>query len=154
MKENTCCFTGHRVIRSEDKEELQTNLCKVVADLIDKGVTDFVCGGALGFDTLAAKSVLMYKKYNSGVRLILALPCPEQPEKWSNSDKRTYEDIKAASDEVFIVSPKYTSECMMQRNRFMVDMSFYCVAYFRNIGGGTLKTIQYAKEKELTIKYL
>ena len=154
MKENTCCFTGHRVIRAEDRDTLKDNLLKTIAELIEKGVTEFVCGGALGFDTLAAQCVILYKKYNSSVQLILALPCPEQSEKWSSDDKKTYDNIKRAADEVHIISREYTSDCMMKRNRFMVDMSSYCVAYFRNTGGGTLKTIMYAKENGLIINYL
>ena len=154
MKENTCCFTGHRVIRAEDKEALEKDLINTIAELIGKGVNSFVCGGALGFDTLAAQSVIMFKKYNSAVRLILAVPCPEQPNKWSSPNKKVYELIKQSADEVHIISNGYTSDCMMKRNRFMVDMSAYCVAYFRNMGGGTLRTIQYAKESGLILKYL
>ncbi len=154
MKENTCCFTGHRIIRAEDKEKLQNDLAKAIADIINKGVTTFVCGGALGFDTLAAKTVLMYKKYNSSLRLILAVPCPEQAEKWNRKDKETYEHIKSFADEIHVISKEYTDECMMQRNRFMVDMSSFCIAYFRNISGGTLKTIKYAKSNGIEILYL
>ena len=154
MKEKTCCFTGHRIIKHQDREKLQNDLNITIGKLIDKGVTTFVCGGALGFDTVASQNIIMFKKYNSLVRLVLAIPCITQGDRWNNADKETYKYIKSCSDEIYVISQEYTNECMMQRNRFMVDMSGFCVAYFRGISGGTLNTIRYAKENNLEIIYL
>ena len=51
--------------------------------LIDQGVTYFIAGGALVFDTLAAQTVLDLKKDYAQIKLILAIPCKNQSDKWS-----------------------------------------------------------------------
>ena len=50
MKERTCCFTGHRGLPQDRVERIVMNLNKEVDHLIAQGVTDFISGGALGFD--------------------------------------------------------------------------------------------------------
>ena len=54
-KENTCCFTGHRVLNSDFSADL---LRRGINYLIGLGVDTFICGGALGFDTCCAQAVL------------------------------------------------------------------------------------------------
>lgn len=53
-RERTCCFTGHRIISAQVVPQLKAELAQTVTRLIDQGVTQFVTGGALGFDTMAA----------------------------------------------------------------------------------------------------
>ena len=57
-REETCCFTGHRKIPEEEREQLARRLEATVEELIRAGVRYFVAGGALGFDTLAAQTIL------------------------------------------------------------------------------------------------
>ena len=60
---NACFFTGHRVIPEEDIPNIRNLLLRTCTLLITKyGVTDFITGGALGFDTLAARIVLELKQ--------------------------------------------------------------------------------------------
>ena len=61
MKEKTCCFTGHRKIPSDRYELVAKRLKDEVEELIKQGYTYFGAGGALGFDTLAAQTVLEIK---------------------------------------------------------------------------------------------
>ena len=51
-REETCCFTGHRKIPEEEREQLARRLEATVEELIRAGVRYFVAGGALGFDTI------------------------------------------------------------------------------------------------------
>jgi uncharacterized phage-like protein YoqJ len=60
--ERTVCFTGHRQIPDEDYEALKDLLCRELEIQIQNGATHFRTGGALGFDTLAALTVLLLKK--------------------------------------------------------------------------------------------
>lgn len=48
-KIKTVCFSGHRII-SEPTEELKRCLVSVIEDCIKGGATNFIAGGALGFD--------------------------------------------------------------------------------------------------------
>ncbi len=55
MIQETCCFTGHRYIPSHDIYKI-TNLTEgYIRNLINMGIKYFGVGGALGYDTLAAK---------------------------------------------------------------------------------------------------
>ena len=55
----TCCFTGHRDMPAGEAEQVRRWLKAVVLNLYQShGVRYFGAGGALGFDTLAAETVL------------------------------------------------------------------------------------------------
>lgn len=148
--ERSCCFTGHRVISGDD--DIRGRLVCEVETLVNSfGVRTFYAGGALGFDTLAAECVLGLKGRYPFLRLVMALPCKNQAEKWSLSEKERYEKILSLADTVYYVSEEYTSDCMLRRNDYMVENSKYCICYLRHSGGGTYYTVNRARamEKEL-----
>lgn len=152
FKFNTCCFTGHRLIRTCDKEVLIKNLNKNILELISKGVFTFITGGALGFDTLAAETLFEIRENKfPHIRVILALPCKNQDELWQEKDKERYRKILAKADDIIYLSESYSPYCMHKRNRFMVDSSRYCIFYLYNNRSGTYKTVKYALEKNLNI---
>lgn len=150
-KNKCCCFTGHRAVSNIHKERLVANLPKIIKGLINDGITDFITGGALGFDTLAAEAVLKLKKEFPVVRLILALPCRNQTKGWNKSQISTYEEILNRADEVIYISGEYTPECMHKRNRFMVDSSAHCVFFMTSPRGGTAYTVKYALESDINM---
>lgn len=78
LRNQVCCFTGHRHIPEEYYETLKQQLRQEIENLILKGVCYFGAGGALGFDTLAALTVLELKQQYPLIKLILVLPCPKQ----------------------------------------------------------------------------
>ena len=145
---NCCCFTGHRIISAENILQISEKLPTIIADLAKDGVTDFISGGALGFDTLAALAVLGERDNNTGIRLILALPCKEQAKYWNKKQVAQYKELLTLADEIIYVSEEYTPECMKKRNEFMVDNSSCCVFFMTHPRGGTASTIKYAIEKE------
>ena len=152
MDRSTCaCFTGHRDIPPEDYEKISSALMQVIDRLYREKVTTYFCGGALGFDTVAAVTLLNGRRCYPELRLILALPCPEQSEKWSEASRALYRRILASADEVRTLSPFYTRGCMLERNRYMVENSAVCVAYLRRRQGGSAFTVDYARKKGLRI---
>ncbi len=98
LKAKTCCFTGHRNLSSGEKLEATVRLRKIIEEQIKAGVVFYGAGGALGFDTLAAQTVLDMKKEHPQLRLILVLPCEDQTKGWRSEDIAVYEDIKRRSD--------------------------------------------------------
>ena len=148
QKENACCFTGHRILSATMRENLGEKLEQMLLILTEQGITDFICGGARGFDTLAAQMVLEIREDMPQVRLILALPCREQAKLWNEKEHAEWEAILRQADEVIYTAEEYSTGCMMQRNRFMVDNSDICVYYLTNMRSGTCKTVQYALEQE------
>lgn len=105
----------------------------------------------MGFDTLAAKTVLDLKKDYPDIKLILVLPCRNQTRGWKEKDIETYESIKAQADKVVYTSEQYFRGCMQKRNRHLVDNSNMCICYLTTDDGGTAYTVAYAKKQNLRI---
>ena len=118
------------------------------------GFRFFFSGAALGFDLLAAQAVLRLRRAHPDARLLLALPCPTQADRWSSQDRIIYRNILSAADHVVCVSPAYFEGCMQKRNRYMVDHSTLCLCYLRTCRGGTWYTVSYAYDQGLEIRNL
>lgn len=151
MKNRTVCFTGHRKIPPGQVDTLARRLKATLIQLINDGYLYFGAGGALGYDTLAAQTVLELKKQYPNVKLILVLPCLSQTRGWSTRDIEIYEDIKNKADKVVYTSQEYTRGCMHKRNRHLVDNSSVCVCYLTESTGGTAYTVDYAHKNNLTV---
>lgn len=154
MKSKTCCFTGHRKIPGDELPQIKTKLKNTIIELINNGVIYYGAGGALGFDTLAALTVLELKQQYPQIKLILVFPCKNQTKNWRQKDIEIYENIKSQADKVVYTSKHYYSGCMQKRNRHLVDNSGYCICYKTHDTGGTAYTVKYATEKQLNILYL
>lgn len=159
-KSTSCCFTGHRSMSENEKQRASEEIKKTVRALAKRGVTTYVVGGALGFDTIAALAVISLRDSevltdrdgkSVRIRLIVAVPCATQSEKWSFFDRALYNSILKSADEVVTLSDTYTKDCMLKRNRYMVDRSAYCICYVTHFGGGSYYTMSYAKKSGLTV---
>lgn len=156
-----CCCTGHRPQKfpfeygGRGKEylvylkELEN---KIITAVTEYGVTYFISGMALGVDLDFAETVLKYRKKYS-LTLECAVPCSNQTLKWDKKDISRYDRILKKADSVTLVSERYTPECMLKRNRYMVDKSDLVIAVFNGVkGGGTWYTINYAKRQNKIIE--
>ncbi|MBQ8186584.1 MAG: DUF1273 family protein [Clostridia bacterium] len=156
-KLTTCCFTGHRTVPIRHRRAVTEAIEYHVRDLRNHGFTRFIAGGALGFDTLAAETVLAMAESDPGIRLILAIPCINQTEKWTNLPNglehlRTYKDILGRAHDVIYVSERtYFDGCMKKRNQYMVDSSSVCIAYWNGSRGGTSQTVRLAESGGLQV---
>lgn len=145
MKNQTCCFTGHRKIPLDQLESVTQRLRDAVIASIKDGYLYFGAGGALGFDTLAAQTVLNLKEDYPQIKLILVLPCKTQARGWKQEVIEEYNRILKAADKVVYTSQDYYSGCMHKRNRHLVDNSSLCICYLNSNTGGTAYTVDYAK---------
>ncbi|MDR3344044.1 MAG: DUF1273 domain-containing protein [Oscillospiraceae bacterium] len=150
MNPKTCCFTGHRKISASQYPEIQKHLEAELEKLINQGVDVFMAGGALGFDTIAALTVLAMKKDYPQISLFLVLPCMEQAKSWCGEDLKTYSRILNEADNVVYTSDYYFPGCMQKRNRRLVDSSGVCLCFLTK-GGGTAYTVAYAQKKGVQI---
>lgn len=150
-KYQTCCFTGHRKLPQEKIEQILIRLNQEVDNLISQGITDFISGGALGFDQLAASLIVAKKEMGNNIRLIFALPCKNQDMLWSAEQKRLYRGLLDEADEIIYVSEEYTNDCMKKRNQYMVDRSAYCICALIFETGGTAQTVKYAGKKNIKV---
>ena len=108
----------------------------------------------MGFDTMAALAVLRLREAHPDVRLELCLPCHDQTKYWSLYNKMVYAKILRKCDDARYASEKFTTSCMFERNRMLVDGSHLCVAYYDGNGSGTGYTYSYAQKKGVKIKNL
>ena len=154
----TVCFTGHRVL-SESAKQLFSRLYTVLEKLVtEQGITDFYAGGAVGFDTIAAKCVLRLRdtlKEGAEVRLHLVLPCcnEDQTKNWTAEQKYEFRCILQRADSVEYTAQKHDPQCMGRRNAKLVEYAtHYCVCYYDiNHRSGTAQTVSLARQKGLQI---
>ena len=143
VKEKTACFSGRREIAVAEVPRLESELFNLVKQLAERGYNCFICGGALGFDTLAATAVI-HNKREFKIKLVIAVPHKGQEVTWSEHHRKRYAHILTNADEVVYIAEKYTHGCMQARNRFMVDNAGLLVAYSDSATGGTAYTCAYA----------
>ncbi len=135
----------------ENLPEIAERLENALIALIEQDYCHFGVGGALGFDTLAAQTVLRLRERYPQIRLILVLPCRSQTGGWSQADIDIYEEIKRRADKVTYTSENYFRGCMQKRNRHLVDNSSICICYLTKPTGGTAYTVNYARRSGLRI---
>lgn len=152
-----CAFTGHRPKSFPWKYDESAPGCvllkKVLATqieaLVDRGVTDFLSGMALGVDLWCAEIVLALREENPRVQLHCILPCEGQEDKWLPSEKERYRSILKQADYVVYVNREYRRGCMLERNHYLVDHSSFLLAVYNGTRrSGTGATVNYAKGKD------
>ena len=111
-----CAFSGHRVLQSDFSFE---TLEREVRKAIERGADTFYCGMAIGFDLLAAETVLQLKTEYGNVKLIACVPFYGQEKNFSVKDKERYRSILKSADEKVILSDEYYRGCMQVRNKLL-----------------------------------
>ena len=160
-KDTTACLTGHRPKSlpwgyNEAKEnciKFKQDLEKIFEGAIKYRLSTFLTGIAEGFDMIGAEILLeLRKKHN--IKVIAVVPCVGQELKWKPDQQKRYKNILKRCDEVITLSDHYTSTCMNDRNKYMVDHSSICIACWNGQPSGTRNTLLYAKEKNLKIRII
>ena len=148
----TCCFTGHRPMKlpwgmNEDDPRclmLKAELAARLEGLYALGFRRFLCGMAIGCDMYFAEAVLALREDHPDVRLEAVIPFGDQPGRWNERQRRRYNSLIDRADRVTVLQTVYTSDCMMRRNRWMVERSSVLLACYDGRPGGTMNTILYA----------
>lgn len=155
MNRIICAFTGHRPKSFPWKDNetdpgcvlLKETLAKQIKLLTAQGITNWLSGMAQGVDLWAAEIVLDLRKKNPALRLHCVLPCEGQERKWPASEQERYHSILRQADEVIYVNREYTSDCMLARNRYLVEHSSVLLAVYNGTyRSGTGMTVRYAKK--------
>lgn len=150
----TACFTGHRMIPEEDMASVRARVYAAAQQAYETGYRTFLCGGARGFDTIAAREILRLRALHPEIRLVIAVPCATQADRWNAADRKAYREVLSAADRTVVLSQDYYDGCMQNRNRFMVDRSSLCLCYMTRFEGGTWSTVRYALHEGITLKNL
>ncbi len=154
MREKTCCLTGHRRLSPGEASLARERLDRALRALIGDGVIYFGVGGAVGFDLLAADTVLALREEYPYIKLILVLACRDQAARWGAADQARLYHVCANADKVVCLQESYTADCMKARDRYLVDHSSVCVCWLTHYGGGTGYTEQYALKNGRQVVHL
>lgn len=160
MERRSCAFTGHRPQKfpwgrdetSIECKRLKVSLYNQIVRLANAGTTDFLSGMAEGTDTWAAQSVLYLRSQSDRIKLHCILPCKTQAKQWSSTAQALYYSILERADSIVYVNQQYKKDCMLERNRFLVDHSALLLAVYD--GGqrsGTAATVRYARMQKREI---
>lgn len=155
----SCSFTGHRISKlpwGNDEGDsrciaLKEKLFAVTEAVYFSGVRHFICGMANGCDLYFAETVLELKKERPDIILEAAVPYPGQADSWGQSLKDRYESLLSRCDKKTVVQEFFTRDCMMRRNRYMVDNSSVLIACYDGKPGGTMNTLLYALRQKVEI---
>lgn len=157
MQDNLkCCFTGYRPSKlpfdvyklNKEYTEFENLLVEKILETVDIGCNTFYTGMAMGFDIIAAETVLLVRKlYKTEIKLVCVVPFKEQTDTFSEFWKNKYKSIIADSDEQIVLSDKYFKGSYQVRNKYMVDNCDFVLTWFDGKTGGTKNTIDYAIKK-------
>lgn len=152
MKENTCCFFGHRTIT--ETKELKKHLSDTIENLIqNKNISTFLFGSKSQFDSLYLKLVTNLKeKYPHIRRIYVRAEFPDIHKEYEDYLQNFYDDSYFPEKLVGAGKAVY-----VERNREIIDQSRYCIVYY-NIENtpttrksGTKIALSYARKKEREI---
>lgn len=140
-----CSFTGHRNILPEHRAEIAPLVARSIAYAYSEGCRDFFAGGALGFDTVAAREVVRFRLSHPDVRLVLILPCTNQDAGWSSRERDAYNHLLASADEIRYVADEYRDGCMRDRNLLLAESCSILIAYCGRYSSGAAQTVRFAE---------
>lgn len=145
MEKLGCSFTGHRSIEPDHRATIAPLVARAIAYAYGEGCREFYAGGALGFDTVAAREVLRFRLHHPDVRLILLLPCINQDEHWSPRERDAYNHLLSTADEIEYVSDSYHKGCMRERNLRLAEKCSILIAYCSRYNSGAGQTVRLAE---------
>jgi len=143
-----CAFSGNRTL-SHSRMAVAKALDAEIARLFEEGYTVFRAGGAGGFDTLAALSVLRLKQLHPQIYLELLIPFPN-----FKTDDPDFEETLSKADRVVPISPCYSPFCMSVRNQALIDGSDLLLLYNYQSKGGSVQTANFAAKANVAIRKL
>lgn len=158
-KNVTCCFTGHRAAKLPwrfDESDPRCALLKAkIADAAEavyfSGIRHFICGMANGCDLYFCEAVLALRGEHPEISVEAAVPFEGQADGWPPALRRRYLRLLSDCDFQTLVCRAYTPDCLMRRNRYMVDSSSVVIAAYDGKPGGTMSTLLYAMRRGIEI---
>lgn len=145
-----CIFTGHRQLPSS-VSPLQQALALRIEALAREGYTDFLSGGAVGFDLLAAEAVLRARERFPALRLLMILPYEGQDRFYPAADRRRYQALLERADLVRYTARDYYKGCLLTRDRVLAEAADGCVCYLTRSTGGTAYTVRHAVARDVPV---
>ena len=135
-------FTGHR-----DITNIKDGINQLIDMALERGVTEFFNGMALGIDQLAAEVLIERQLHWTAV-----IPCQNQDRLWTLQQKLKYKELLKSASNKIVLYPEYTPGVMQARNQWMVKHSHICLAvYDSRLTGGAALSVNIAIAHHLPI---
>ena len=159
MRTKCCCFAGlesSNLPWGENEADprckaLKNRLAGELAKAYQNGLRHFICGMDLGCDMYFGEAVLNHKHEHDDIILESAIPFEEQAAKWSRRQRDRYYTLAAKCDVETMVQTVYSSDCMVHRNRYMIDCSSVLITIYDGLFGSTMQALSYSKRRRLQI---
>ena len=151
MNYKACSFTGHRTIAERHFGKIDALVLRAIEYAYKEGCRRFYCGGAVGFDTVAARQVIQFRLSHPDCELHLLIPCKNQSERWSARQKEMYEYTLSVANSVSFLSDEYSDGCMRERNKKLVELSDIVIAYVDRGKSGAGQTVRMAQRAGKTV---
>ena len=132
-----CTFFGHRDCYGLDRAVLYS----AIEDLIGQGVDTFYVGNQGNFDGMVYRCLKQLRTVYSYIRISVVLA-------YLPTEKMEDEDMHDTMYPEIEGHPKFAIE---RRNRWMIDVSNFCVCYVNHTWGGAYKCARMAKRKGLAV---
>lgn len=149
-KNKCCCFIGHRKI--EKTPALEEKLYKEIEKLIESGIHTFLFGSRSDFDSLCYDIVTDLKEKHSDIKRIYVRA------EFPYINQHYYDYLLKSYEETFYPEKILNAgrAAYVERNRYMIDMSFVCVFYYNELinyqtKSGTEIAYKYAVKKHKRI---
>ena len=84
-------------------------------------IIHFCSGMADGSDVWLSQIVLGLRDAGFPIQLHCILPCEDQSDGWSETAQKRYHSILEHADSIVYVSKTYQKDCMLKRNRRLVE---------------------------------
>jgi len=167
MEPLSCTITGHSPQRFKFKYNEQAPLCRSIKTamaeqiktLHSQGVRLFYVGCAVGVDTWAAETVIDLKQQTdfSDIELFCAIPFPDHTDKFTDGQKKRYQEILSQCTYKEAVNRHYSPVAYKRLNYFMVDKSQYLIAVYdqdKSDRSGLVQTVNYALKNNLQMIFI
>ncbi|QHI71618.1 SLOG family protein [Aminipila terrae] len=157
------CFIGNCSSKLPENEiklqELKLRMYKEINNAIENNVDTFYFGALYGFELMCANLVLLRKKVINmqnpkRVKLIAIVPYEEQARNWKEEDREMYYSTLSQCDSVILIDKQYKEDCLVERNKYMVDHSSRIICYYNSCRGDKAYLLDYAKRKKFKITNL
>lgn len=145
---NTAFITGHRTFDYPfDYPSLRRGINQLTNLALNREITTFLTGMALGTDTLAA--MIWAERYLTWKAI---LPCSDQSNLWTYKQQQDYRQLLTKATEVKVLYLQYQQGVMQGRDAWLVKNSQLCLAVWDGrTEGGTYLTIEMARKAQLPI---
>ena len=151
-KNESCCFTGHRLEKLPWRErentplciELKTKISEALREAHREGIKHFMCGMATGCDMYFCEAAIDLRSEHEEITIEAAIPWNGQAGAWTEDLRRRHSRLVEDCDFITVVQSEFSPDCLMKRNRYMVDNSSMIIAAYNGKPGGTMSTMLYA----------